>query len=125
MKVTVPVGVPLLGATALTVAVNVTDWPKTEGFCEEVSVVVVLAWFTACESAADVLVVKFPSPPYTAVMLCGLPETDKVEVLKVATPDPFSVPVPSVVAPSLKVTVPVGVPLPLPLAATVAVNVTD
>jgi hypothetical protein len=27
MKVTLPVGVPLPGATALTVAVNVTDWP--------------------------------------------------------------------------------------------------
>jgi hypothetical protein len=49
-----------------------------------------------------------------------------VFVLKVATPDPFSVPVPSVVVPSLKVT---ASPLPelmgLPLLLTVAVNVTD
>jgi hypothetical protein len=40
----------------------------------------------------------------------------------VAIPEPFSVPVPSVVAPSLKVTVPVGVG---PEPVTVAVNVTD
>jgi len=45
----------------------------------------------------------------------------RVEVVNVATPLPFSVPVPSVVEPSLKVTVPEGTPLP---AVTVAVNVT-
>ena len=38
--------------------------------------------------------------------------TDSVEVLKVATPLLLSVPVPRVVEPSLKVTVPVGVPEP-------------
>jgi len=42
----------------------------------------------------------------------------------VATP-PLKVPVPRVVAPSLKVTVPVGVPEPGDAAATVAVKVTD
>lgn len=42
-------------------------------------------------------------------------------VVNVATPEPFNVPVPRVVAPSLNVTVPVGVP---EAAATVAVNVT-
>ena len=31
LKVTVPVGVPPPGAGAVTVAVNVTDWPTTEG----------------------------------------------------------------------------------------------
>ena len=46
------------------------------------------------------------------------------EVLYVACPEPFRVPVPSVVAPSLNVTVPVGVPVP-ELGATVAVNITD
>ena len=45
------------------------------------------------------------------------------EVAKVATPEVLRVPVPSVVVPSLKVTVPVGVPEP-PLV-TVAVNVMD
>jgi hypothetical protein len=43
-------------------------------------------------------------------------------VLNVATPEPFRVPVPRFVPPSIKVTVPVGVP---PVPVTVAVNVTD
>ena len=42
-KFTVPVGVPVPGATGATVAVNVTDWLKTEGFVDEVTAVVVLA----------------------------------------------------------------------------------
>ena len=47
------------------------------------------------------------------------------DVAKVATPDEvLRLPVPSVVEPSLKVTVPVGVPAP-PLDVTVAVNVTN
>src|SRR5262249_26933562 len=45
------------------------------------------------------------------------------DVLKVVLP-PESVPVPSVVVPSMKVTLPVGVPLPEPAALTVAVKVT-
>jgi len=45
-KVTVPVGVPDPGAEAETVAVKVTDWPKTEGLAEEVTVVVVFDLFT-------------------------------------------------------------------------------
>ena len=49
----------------------------------------------------------------------------KPDVLNVATPEPFSVPVPRVVEPSRNVTVPVGVPEPGALAVTVAVNVTD
>ena len=42
-KVTPPVGVPL---EAVTVAVNVTGWPKTDGFGEEVTVVVEVTGFT-------------------------------------------------------------------------------
>ncbi len=121
LNVTVPVAVPLPGETAATVAVNVTDWPDTEGFAEDVSVVVVLAWFTVCDRAADVLVKKFVFPPYTAVMECEPTAKDDVE--KVAWPAPFSVPVPMVAAPSLNVTVPVAVPLPGDTAATVAVKV--
>jgi hypothetical protein len=34
---TVPVGVPAPGGTAATVAVNVTDWPNTEGFADELT----------------------------------------------------------------------------------------
>ena len=42
-----------------------------------------------------------------------------------ATPDPFSIPVPIGVAPSRNVTVPVGIPTPGATALTVAVKVTD
>src|SRR5581483_11874078 len=57
-KVTVPLGVPVPGATAVTVAVKVTPWPNTEGLTEEVTVVVLLACLTVCVSVAEVLVVK-------------------------------------------------------------------
>ncbi|MFE7546367.1 hypothetical protein [Streptomyces platensis] len=43
---TVPVGVPAPGATGATVAVNVTDWPTTDGSGDDVTTVVVDAWFT-------------------------------------------------------------------------------
>src|SRR3989442_11888715 len=39
-KKTIPVGVPAPGLVAVTVAVSVTDSPLTDGFCEEVTVVV-------------------------------------------------------------------------------------
>ena len=42
-KVTVPVGTEFV---AVTVAVRVTAWLKTDGFGEEVSAVLVVAWFT-------------------------------------------------------------------------------
>ena len=45
-------------------------------------------------------------------------------VLSVATPEPLSVPLPRLVAPSRKLTVPVAVPVAGKLTATVAVNVT-
>ena len=48
--------------------------------------------------------------------------TAKVDVLNVATPLPFNVPLPSVVEPFLKVMVPDGVPEE---PVTVAVKVTD
>lgn len=53
----------------VTVAVNVTDWPKTDGLAEEVIDVVVEAGLTTCDRAGDVLPKKLESPPYTAVML--------------------------------------------------------
>ena len=47
-------------------------------------------------------------------------------VVNVATPDPFRFPVPKVLVPSLKVTLPVGVPVdPEDVSVTVAVNVTE
>ena len=46
-------------------------------------------------------------------------------VVNVAWPEPSRMPVPRVLDPSLKVTVPVGVPAPGLFAVTVAVKVTD
>jgi hypothetical protein len=42
-NMTVPVGVPVPGGFTVTVAVKVTDWPKTDGLGDDVSVVVVAA----------------------------------------------------------------------------------
>jgi len=61
-KVTVPVGVPVAGGTALTVAVNVTAWPKTDGFTDDVTVVELAALPTVWVMAAEVLLLKFVSP---------------------------------------------------------------
>ena len=61
-NVTVPVGVPTPGETALTVAVKVTDCPNTDGFTDEVTVVELLALFTVCVMAAEVLELKLASP---------------------------------------------------------------
>jgi hypothetical protein len=78
--------------------------------------------FIVSVSAADVLAAKLASPPYAALIECDPAASE--EVANVPTPEALSVPVPSTVAPSLNVTVPVGV-LVLPAAFdTVAVNVT-
>ena len=121
LNVTVPVAVPLPGETAATVAVKVTDWPKTDGLAELVNVVVVFAWLTVCVTAEDVLVPNvFATPPYDAVRLCE-PAVNE-DTASVAVPL-FSVAVPSDVAPSKNVTVPpVGVFGPVTLV-TVAVTV--
>jgi hypothetical protein len=60
--VTVPVGVPEPGATALTVAVNVTLCPKTDGLTDDVTVVELLSWLTVWVIAAEVLLEKLLSP---------------------------------------------------------------
>jgi hypothetical protein len=62
LKTTLPVGVPVPGAIDLTVAVNVTLWPKVEGFRDDVSVVDVEARFTVCVSVGEVLAEKFVAP---------------------------------------------------------------
>ena len=53
LTVIVPVGVPAPGATAAADSVNVTDWPKTDGFTEELIEVAVeallITWITADE----------------------------------------------------------------------------
>ena len=69
----------------------------------------------------DVLPLKFESPLYTAVIECVPSASDAVANVAFLL---ASVPVPSTVAPSINVTVPVGVPAPGATAAKVAVNVT-
>ena len=61
-NVTVPVGVPVAGATALTVAVKVTNWPKRDGFNDEVTVVELKALATVWVMAEEVLLLKLVSP---------------------------------------------------------------
>jgi hypothetical protein len=67
-KLTVPVGVPEPGATTATVAVKVTDWPKTDGLTDDVRPVVVLALLTTCDTTALVLPLKLVLPRYWAVI---------------------------------------------------------
>jgi len=67
-KVTVPVGVPAPGAVTVTVAVNVTACPTADGFGDEVTLVLELALFTTCETAALELVLKLTLPTYVAVI---------------------------------------------------------
>ena len=65
---------------------------------------------------------KSESPAKTAVI--QWPPTVRAEVVNVAMPDPFSIPVPRLVEPFSKVTMPVGVPAPGASALIVAVKVT-
>jgi hypothetical protein len=123
LKVAVPLTVPTPPPVAPTVAVKVTDCADMEGLIDEVTEVAVGDLFTVCVSTGDTLTAKFVLPPYSAVIECEL--SDNAAVAKVATPDPFSVPVPSVAVPSLNVTVPLAVAAPPPVALTVAANVTD
>ena len=112
VKVTVPVAV-----AGVTVAVNFTDEPYADGFADEASVTVGLALFTIWGSTEDVLLLYVVLPPYDAVIECK--PSASFELLKVACPL-LSVPVPSVVLPSLNVTVPVA-----KKGVTIAVNVTE
>ena len=63
LKVTAPVGVPAPGLFAVTVAVKVTDCPNTDGLAEELTNVVVAAFFTVWLSVVEMLPLKFASPP--------------------------------------------------------------
>ena len=101
-----------------TVAVKVTIRPLFDGLRLDVKVVVVLALFTVCVSAEDVLPVWLASPLYRAVME-WVPAT-RLEIENAATPFELSAEVPSVETPSMKVTVPVAPEDGL----TVAVNTT-
>ena len=120
-----PVGVPAPGATAATVAVNVTFCPGVDGLADEVTAVVVLALFTTWSVAsAPLLLLKLALPLYVAVTVYGLPVTVSVEVLACAVP-PLKLTGAPRLDPSMRNwTVPVGVPDPGDTAATVAVKVT-
>lgn len=118
MNVTVPVGTP--DVADVTVAVNVTDVPKVEGFSDDVTAMEVPARFTVWVNTDDVLSMKFAVPVYTAVMECA--SAERVVVVKAAIP-PVSVFEVSVVVPSLNVTLPVGADEVLDV--TFAVIVTD
>jgi len=101
------------------VAVNVTEWPIVDGFCDEVSVVVVVPaeiGFTVCVNV-PILGALFVSPRYFAIRLCDPVDNDCV--VNVAWPDEMLL-VPSMVLESLNCTIPVAV-----LGDMVAVNVTE
>jgi hypothetical protein len=121
MKVTVPVGA---APAPVTVAVRVIRPPIGEGFCDEVSEVVVGATAGAAEtvwvSVGDWLAALRGSPPYVATRRC-VPAA-RVLSVREACPEPFREAVPRVVEPSRKVTVPVGV---VPAPVTVAVRVME
>src|SRR4051794_22418207 len=67
LKVTVPVGVPLPGATAATVAVKVTAWPVTAGLTDDRRATVVAAGLTVTGVAAEALLAKPLEPEKEAV----------------------------------------------------------
>jgi hypothetical protein len=62
-NVTVPVGVPVAGSTAETVAVKVTDWPGSEGFWDDVraSDAILVDW-TTWERAVELAAGKLLPP---------------------------------------------------------------
>src|SRR5580693_6307406 len=67
LKVTVPVGTPLPGAAAVTVAVNLIDWLYTEGLTDELTAVLVLDVFTTCGGAFPLLPTHPLAPVKVAV----------------------------------------------------------
>src|SRR3984893_14743131 len=107
VNVTVPVGVPAPGATALTKAVTVTVWPNTDGLTVELTVVVEDALVTTWGDAESLpeLAPKLLSPPSLAVIVCVPTASD--DVVNVAWPDVTDTEAASVTAPSVNVTVPV------------------
>jgi hypothetical protein len=63
LKVIVPVGVPVPGATALTVAVSVTGWLSVDGLGDALSKVVVEIWLTVSATVAEALAFSWVLPP--------------------------------------------------------------
>src|SRR2546422_4040016 len=61
-KLTVPVGVPEAEPVTITVAVNVTLWPHTQGVTDDVTALLVLPLFTVWVRFGEVVGLKFASP---------------------------------------------------------------
>jgi hypothetical protein len=120
----VPVSGPAPGGAAFTVAVNVTDWPNTEGFADELTAVVVSAGFTVWVKLGEVLPLKLTSPLYTAVTV-AVPTVSVDTDALVALPPLIATALPKFTPLVWNWTVPVGVPTPGAVALTIAVNVTD
>src|SRR5690242_12939441 len=101
----------------MTCTLNVTGWPNVEGFSDEAIETTGLAVPTICVTDA-LSEVKFASPPYTA-LIRWLPARSDAVLSRALSPE--SATVPSRLAPSRNVTLPVGVWL---APRTWAVNVT-
>src|SRR3989442_11917406 len=130
-ELTVPLGeatTVLPGETTLRGGGRLVDWPNRVGLTEDVSAVMVSALLTTWVRATEVEGLKLVSLLYVTVMPWLAVVSALVLNAAVVTPPPVdNVPVPSVVEPSLKVTVPVGLAaaaLPGELTLTVAVKVT-
>src|SRR6516225_822954 len=125
LKATVPVGDPAPGAAAVTVAVKVTDWPKTDVAVGEMAVVE-SALPTVWLNAPDVgEAVKLLSPPYVARTEC-VPTVSDDSVQVAAAPDTVCAAQLATLFPSnVNETLPVGEPPPGAVTETVAVKVTD
>ena len=122
LKTTEPVGMVAAGAFESTAAVNGSIWPDKIVNDGTLAVVVVVAFVTTCTREDDALDLSETSPVY-------LTESEWVlaigrEVTRVTAPASFKAPVPRMVAPSWKLTVPVGVPTDGLSFETVAVRVT-
>src|SRR4051812_31572945 len=110
LKVALPVGVP---DAPLALSVKVTDWPASDGFADEESArdALTFALSIAWVSVAEVLGLKFASPPYVAVSVCVPDASVLVEQLAVPPLRARLAQEPSAVPFSRTVTVPLGVPL--------------
>ena len=80
MNVTEPVGVPVLPPSALTVAVNVTDWPKAEGLALDVTIVADADDPTVTVNCCVVDVLAGVSVAVNVMMEVPLPTAEKLSV---------------------------------------------
>ena len=118
--VTLPVGVPLPGASTLTVKSTVTGFPRVE-FVDKlvVIVVVVSALSTVWASLPEVLLLKLLSPAYEAWIVFAPADVSIISQVPTATVAT------QLFVPSVTATLPVGVPPdPVTVKTTVTVSPT-